>query len=53
MSACRAMNCMQRDVLVKRNQRPAVSDSKRKQVEIRDLVVSVDACEIHRSIIAK
>ena len=53
MRACRPMNRMQRNVLVEGYQRAAVFDSKRKQVEIRDLVVSVDACEIHRSIIAK
>ena len=42
----------QRYVLIKRYQCPAMLDCQRKQVEIGDLVMSVDAREIHGGIIA-
>ena len=47
------MNCVQWDMLIESNQRPAMFDRERKQVKIGYLIVSVDACEIHRSIITK
>ena len=46
------MNRVQRDVLIKRNQRAVVFDRKCKQVEIGDLVMSVDSREIYGGIIA-
>ena len=47
-----APNGLQGNILIKGNQRSVVLDRKRKQVEIGDLVMSVDAREIHGGIIA-
>ena len=47
------MHGVQGNVLIKRNQRAVVFDRERKQVKIGYLIMSVDACEIHRGIIAK
>ena len=48
----RAVNRLQRDVLVEGNQRPVALDCECKQIEISDLVMSVDTSEIHGGIIA-
>ena len=50
--ACRGMYRVQRDILIERHQRAVVFDRKCKQVEIGDLVMSVDSREIHGGIIA-
>lgn len=45
---CRSpVNRLQRDVLIERHQRAVVFDRERQQIKIGDLVMSVDAREIH------
>ena len=46
------MNGMQRNVLIEGNQRSVVLNREREQIEVGDLVMSVDSREIHGRVMA-
>ena len=49
----RAVNRLQRDVLVEGNQRPVALDCECTQIEISDLVMSVDTLEVYGCVITQ